>query len=133
MRIAICGSVAFAKDMLDTKQKLEEMCHTVKVPMNLEKYVTGSVKVEDKWEKLEHDVIKAYYKVIKNSEAILVMNKDKNDIENYVGGNTLIEIAFAHVLDKKIYFLNPIPQMSYTGEIEFMSPVILDGDLTRIL
>jgi len=44
----------------------------------------------------------------------------------------LIEIAFAHVLDKKIYLLNPVPNISYSDEIEAMKPVILNGKLDNI-
>jgi predicted RNA-binding protein with PUA domain len=61
------------------------------------------------------------------------VNITKNGIKNYVGGNALIEMAYAHVLDKKIYLLNPVPDMNYKDEIEAMSPTILNGDLSKIL
>jgi hypothetical protein len=38
-------------------------------------------------------------------------------------------MAFACVLNKPIYLLNPIPDISYTVEIEAMEPVILNGEL----
>lgn len=41
-------------------------------------------------------------------------------------------MGFAHVLGKKIYLLNPIPEMEYTSEILFMEPAVLNGDLERI-
>lgn len=34
------------------------------------------------------------------SDAILVLNYDKKGIKNYIGGNTLMEMGFAHVHDK---------------------------------
>src|SRR3990167_8032038 len=95
MKITICGSMAFAKDMLEIKQKLEEQNHIVIVPANTDKYANGTIDVENKWEKIELDVIRAYFEEIKKTDAILVINKDKNNIKNYVGGNSLIEIAFA--------------------------------------
>ncbi len=67
-----------------------------------------------------------------SSDAILVLNFDKKGIKNYVGGNTLMEIAFAHVNNKKIYLLNPVPDLSYNDEILAMYDVILNGDLTKI-
>ena len=73
-----------------------------------------------------------YFEEIKKTDAILVINKDKNNIKNYIGGNSLIEIAFAHVLNKKVFLLNPVPQMDYSDEIEAMKPVILNGDLSKI-
>jgi len=132
MKITICGSMAFAKEMLEIKQKLEKQNHVVIVPANTEKYANGIIDVENKWEKIEFDVICAYFEDIKKTDAILVINKDKNNIKNYIGGNSLIEIAFAHVLNKKVFLLNPVPQMDYSDEIEAMKPVILNGDLSKI-
>ncbi len=63
---------------------------------------------------------------------MLVLNYNKNNIPNYIGGNTFIEMAFACVLNKPIYLLNPIPDISYTSEIEAMQPIILNGDLKMV-
>ena len=41
-------------------------------------------------------------------------------------------MAFAHVLGKKIYLCNPIPEMSYTDEIVALQPVIIDGDTDKL-
>lgn len=132
MYITICGSVSFAKEMIEIKENLEQRGDIVVVPANIENYASGTMDIENKWEKMELDVIRAYYEKIKNSDAILVLNYDKNNISNYVGGNSLIEIAFAHVLNKKIFLLNPIPQMSYSDEIEAMKPIIINRDLDKI-
>ena len=132
MKITICGSLAFAKEMLKIKQKLEKQNHIVVVPPNIDKYADGKIDLENKWEKIKFDVIRNYFKEIKKTDAILVINKDKNKIKNYVGGNSLIEIAFAHVLNKKVYLLNPIPKINYSDEIEVMKPIITNGDLTKI-
>jgi hypothetical protein len=134
MKITICGSLSFAKNMLEIKSELEKMPHEVVVPKNIDKYASGELNSsENKWEKLELDVIKNYFEEIKKTDAILVFNKTKNEIENYVGGNSLIEMAFAHVLNKKIFLLNQIPKMLYSDEIEAMGPKILDGDLSKIV
>jgi len=83
--------------------------------------------------KRKHGFIKWWYNCIINSDAILVLNFTKNNIENYVGGNTLMEIGFAHVHDKKIFLLNPVPEeVSYTDEIKAMVDVVLEGDLRKI-
>lgn len=58
---------------------------------------------------------------------------DKNGIKNYIEGNTLMEIGFAHVLDQKIYLLNPIPYIPhYKTEIEAVKPIILNGDISKV-
>ena len=124
--------MAFAKEMIEAKKDLEKKNHFVVIPVNTEKYADGTIGIENKLEKIELDVIRSYFEEIKKNDAVLVINKDKNNIKNYVGGNSLIEIAFAHVLNKKIFLLNPVPQMSYSDEIEAMNPVILNGDLSKI-
>ena len=78
------------------------------------------------------DLIKRHYNLVKEADAILVLNEEKKGIKNYIGGNTFLEIGFAHILDKKIYLLNPIPEIAYSDEIKAVSPIILYGDLTKI-
>lgn len=132
MKIAICGSMAFAKEMLDIKNALEKSGHFVTVPTNTDLYARKEIKVEDKWKKIKLDVIKKYFEKIKENDAVLIINKDKNGIKNYVGGNSLIEIAFAHVLDKKIFLLNEVPEMNYKDEILAMKPIIIHTDINKI-
>jgi hypothetical protein len=61
------------------------------------------------------------------------VNITKKDIENYVGANTFLEIGFAHYIEKKIYFLNPIPNQLYIiDELQTIEPIILNGDLGKL-
>ena len=41
-------------------------------------------------------------------------------------------MGFAHVLNKKIFLFNDIPDMFYKDEIKAMNPIIIDRDLTKI-
>lgn len=132
MKIVFCGSMAFAAKMLELKNRIEDLGHQVVLPANIGLHATGKMVMENKEEKIVHDLIRRHYREIKENDAILIINLDKNDIINYIGGNSLIEMAFAYVLDKKIFLLNPIPVIGYADEIEAMKPVILNGDLTRI-
>ena len=132
MIIAICSSMAFAKEMIRAKNELEALGHKVIIQHDVEMYASGLVLEEDKWRKIEIDPFKVYFEEIKKADAILVVNITKKQIENYIGGNTLIEMAFAHILDKKIFLLNPTPNLSYADEIEAMKPIVLDGNLNNI-
>ena len=132
MKVAICSSMAFAKEMIRIKNELKSKGHEVIIQEDVEMHAEGKIKEEDKWRKLQIDPIKTYYNEIKKADAIIVINMDKNNIKNYIGGNVLIEMAFAYVLNKKIFLLNPVPKLSYTDEIEAMEPVILKGDLDKI-
>ena len=70
---------------------------------------------------------------MQGGDAVLVLNFDKNGIRNYIKGNTLMEIGFAHVLNQQIFLLNPIPDIPYyKTEIEAMRPIIVNGDITNI-
>jgi len=62
----------------------------------------------------------------------LKLSLDSLIVQNYIGGNTFLEMAFAHILDKPIYLQNPIPEILYKDEIIAMQPIILNGDLSRI-
>lgn len=61
------------------------------------------------------------------------MNLDKHGVRNYIGGNTLMEIGFAHVLNQKIFLYNPIPEIPYyKSEIEAVRPIVINGDYSLI-
>lgn len=122
-----------AKEMVELKRQLEILGWEVEVPQDVERYVDNHVAVESKWTKIEGDLIRNYYKKIQTADAVLVANYQKGDIPNYIGGNSLMELAFGHVLDKAVYLMNPIPEgLPYTDEIAAMQPIILNGDLTNI-
>ncbi len=70
---------------------------------------------------------------MQGGDAVLVANYEKYGISGYIGGNTLMELGFAHVLNQRIYLLNPIPEISYyKSEIEAVRPVILNNNLDLI-
>lgn len=136
MKITICSSMFFAKEMIQIESELKDKGHEIILPKNTELYANESLSQESREEstenKIKHNLIKEYFKKIEASDAILIINHEKNNIKNYIGGNSLIEMAFAHILDKKLFLLNPIPDLKYADEIKAMSPVILNGDLNKI-
>lgn len=139
MKITICGSGAFKKEMVEYKQKLLELGHEIIVHPDYEAFVRGEkqalwnkIQNEHATAKKENGYIKWYYDAIVSSDAILVLNFDKKGIANYIGGNTLMEIGFAHVNGKKIFLLNEVPKVSYADEILAMYDVILKNDLAKI-
>lgn len=136
MKIAICASMVFAEKMVQVKRQLEEIGHTVFISQFAEGYLGKAEKEKEELavhDKNENDAIRKFWEIIKKSDAILVLNYDRKGIKNYIGGNTLMEIGFAHVLNKKIFLMNPIPDIDYyRSEIEAVSPVIIDNNLNKI-
>lgn len=141
MKITICGSIAFYDDMLKAKKELESNGHEVDLPpievkdkdgkmIPVKKYyeLRKNAKESDKWIwERKGEAMKWHFDKVEWSDAILVLNQDKNNIKGYVGANTLMEMGLALWLGKKIYLMNNIPEMSYTEEIRGMRPIILDG------
>lgn len=81
---------------------------------------------------LKRGFIDEHFAKIDTSDAILVINHAKNGIDYYIGGNTLIEIAYAYAQGLEVFLLNPVPDVSYGDEIRGMHPIILDGRLEAI-
>jgi hypothetical protein len=142
MELTICGSLVFVNEMNDIQIELENLGHTVTVPLGVDLVNTRGVTLEE-FVKLkdegkhhtltiQHDAIRTHYKKIVSSDAILVTNWEKRGVENYIGGNTFLEMGFAHVNDKEIFILNGIPEMPYTDEIHAMQPMVLHGRLDSI-
>jgi len=141
MKITICGSIKFADKLVDIYHQLEEMGHEPAMHKNMFKVADGTapeIKEMEKGKehykiKRKYGYIKWWYDSIKKSEAVLICNFDKNGIKNYIGGNTLIEIGFAHVNNKKVFLLNNLPEtLPYLDEIKAMSDISLNGDLNKI-
>ncbi len=128
--------MAFAKQMIELKQRLELAGHRVFVSDFIRDFLGVSEEEKERKNRrnvIQKDAIREFWKKIKKSDAILVLNYDRHGISHYIGGNTLMEIGFAHVLEKRIYLLHAIPDIRfYRAEIEGIKPVILDGDLSKI-
>ena len=125
-----------AEQILQVKSELEKMGHQVFFPSVSEEYKDKSekeIKKIEQGDKIKNNAIRKYWENIKASNAILVLNYDKKGIKNYIGGSTFMEISFAYILDKKIFLLNPIPEIEYyKSEIEAVGPIIINGDFSRI-
>ena len=133
MKITICGSMVYFRRLKEVEKDLIESGHHVFMPVDFGVDYT-TISHEDCGQlKKEKNAIKKHFEKIKRSEAVLVCNFDKNGIDNYIGGNSFLEMGFAYILGKKIFLLHPIPKMPYESEIIGMEPIILDGDLNKII
>lgn len=153
MKITICGSIGFYREMEEARDKLIALGYEVKIPeldqetppeFGGDKKVYFGKYIEDNggtdafpaghiiWNYKE-GAIRDHYNKIDWGDAILVINHDKRGITGYIGGNTLIEIGVAFYLKKKIYILNPVSSdLSYKQEILGMKPKLLNGNLSLL-
>lgn len=146
MKITICGSIAFFHEMPVIKTKLEQLGHQVKLPpfevkdengvmIPVKEYYTRR-KAETRdtswiWDRKE-EAMRLHFNKIEWCDAVLIVNYDKNSIQNYIGANTLLEMGLAFHLHKKIFLLNTIPEMNYKEEVLGMKPIIIYEDLKKI-
>lgn len=135
----ISGSMAFAKEMIDTQKKLEAMGHEVGLPFETEIHLDKPEFVDDLSGNLQYcidnDVIRKSFDFIASADAIVVLNHPRKGVDGYIGTSTLMEIAIAYYLHKKIYLLNSVPHFDsvrWAHEIAIMQPTIINGDLSLI-
>lgn len=136
MKIGVVGSMHAAKEMLWACQELQKRGHQTFISGNAEEFLgktTEEVKALQRECQLERDAIREFWRKMQNTDAILVINIEKHGIPHYIGGNTLMEIGFAHVLGQKIFLWNPIPDIPYyRAEIEAARPVIVHQDISKV-
>jgi len=141
MRIYVLGSTTFVEEMVQSVDKLKAAGHDGWIHPHYIDYVKNKdnsdlqriKQGEELKVKMENDYIRQHYSHILESDAIFVVNLEKNGIKNYIGGNVLMELGQAYVNSKKIFLLNPIPELPYTDEIIAVKPIIIDGDFDKIL
>lgn len=126
MHIVISGSMQHAKHMTKVAAELTACGHAVQLPTIREGEKAGVSTAQ------KRKLIDEHFAKLDKAEALLVVNEDKNGIANYVGGNTLVEIAYAYSRGLDIFLLNPVPELSYADEIQGMYPIVLDGDISKV-
>jgi hypothetical protein len=146
MKITICGSMTFVEEMVAAKRELEANGNEVDMPPTQVTNSAGEVvdvrtfkaqrekaAANDKrtW-KCKGELIALHFGKIEWSDAILVLNHNKHGVANYIGANSLMEMALAFHLGKPIYLLNPVPDLAYREEILGMQPTVLGGNLGTI-
>ncbi len=139
MKIMICGSMSFANEMVEAKKKLEELGHSVLLPCDTDVHLEDSKFIDDLDKDythcVENQIMETCFNLVAESDAILVLNHAKNNVEGYIGTCTLMEIGLAQHLRKKIFILNELPdykEYRWAHEVRIMQPKILNGDLEKI-
>ena len=118
--IILCGSMKFKDKFYEIKDILENNGFNVLLP---EECLKGINKREAS---LAH-----FNRIISNEGYILIINEEKNGIKNYIGPNSLCEIAFSFYHNKRIYLLNDIYE-PYKDELEAWGVIPLNGNLLII-
>lgn len=141
--ITICASSSFYKDVINIQSTLQKAGLVVFIPAtakkmkesgdyNVDNYKTWFGNASDYSKKAM--LISDHFDEIEKGDITLVLNYEKHGIQNYIGGNVLMEMAIAFYLKKPIYILNDVPAESpFLEEILGMQPITLHGDLQPLI
>ena len=132
MKITLCGSMVHIEAMIQASQQLKALGYETEIPNPREGETDYTELPEKERQRLKDSLMREHLNKISNSDAVLIYNEDKKGIEGYVGGNTLMEMAFAFAQKLEIFLLKTPTGVGYTDEIIGMQPIILDGSIAKI-
>ena len=135
MKILIICSKRFYERIPNIKKVLENNGHIVYLP-NCYDAPDTEAKMwnlgKEKHQEFKAKMYKQSEETISKVDAVLVLNFDKDDNKNYIGGATFLEMYDAFRLNKKIYLYNDIPEGMLYDEIEGFNPIIINGSSEKI-
>ena len=133
MKVFLICSKAFYGKLLYFRSNLERLGHQVFMPNCWDHPETeDTYRGTDGHREWKAKMIRHSEEIINGVDAVLVLNYDKNGQKNYIGGATFLEIYDAFRLNKKIYFVNDIPEGMLKDELIGFGPVVIGEDLTKI-
>jgi hypothetical protein len=139
--ITICSSSSFYKQAVELQEELAARGFEVLVPTMAEE-----MKAKNNFERQNYqpwltdptaygvkaDLIHKHFDKVAKADAILVLNGEKHGMNNYIGGNVLMEMGLAFHLGLPIVIFYDVPEESkFMEEIRGMLPVLLKGDITK--
>lgn len=130
-KIVICGSMLFYDEMIKCQKHLKELGIESIIPKEENDMV--SQYNHEQFIDFKRKVSNAYLKKIreKSTMGVLVYNAEKRGMPNYIGANTLVELAMAFMWNRKIFLLNDI----YTplkDELQAWGCICLKGEIDKI-
>jgi len=127
-KIVICGSMTFYDEMEELQHELLRKGIDCIIPAQENHLIDGFT--EDQMNEFKKKVSNSYLAKIrnKNTEAILVYNQKKRGIDNYIGPNTLVEIAMAFTWYRKIYLYFDLYE-PFIDELKAWDVIPLNGNL----
>ncbi len=131
MKITICGSMYHIDAMVRAEATLSQLGYEIATPNRSENH-DHTTRADKERVARKGFLIKDHFDKITSSEAVLIFNEEKNGVPGYIGGNTLMEMAFAYAQGIEIFMWRSAPDLSYKDEVMAMEPIILDGDITAI-
>ena len=121
----------FFDEMLECQKQLEKMGIEAIIPKEEDEIVKSYD--EKQFIEFKKRVSRTYLKKIrdKDTAGVLIYNAEKRGIANYIGANTLVELAMAFSWNRKIYLFNDIYD-SLKDELQAWDCICLKGKLEKL-
>jgi len=132
MKVTLCGSMHHIEGMKEAEKILTAAGYEVEIPNPREGEIDYHSLPDEEKGKFKSQLIQEHLDKINDSDAVFIYNETKKGIDGYVGGNTLMEMAFAFSQGIEIFLLRPAPDLSYNDEIVGMQPIVVNGDVMAI-
>jgi hypothetical protein len=135
VKIFIICSKAFYGKIPPIKAKLESAGHQVILPNSYDNPDTEKeawALVDEQHQVFKKQMFRKSKKVASSVDAVLVLNFEKNGVNNYIGGATFLELYEAFMSDKKIFLWNNIPEGILFDEIHGFAPTTINGDIKLV-
>ena len=136
MKIMICGSMSFAKEIRELQNQLTILGHDVSVPCDTDLHIENPGFIDeldtDREHLIENNIMKKCFDILTDSEAVIFLNLPKNGIDGYIGTSSLMEMGLAYYLGKKIYLMysHPNPrEHRWAHEVASFRPSVLNGSI----
>jgi hypothetical protein len=140
--IVLCSSAAFYEHVGKLADELTVMGWKAIIPQTARKMkASGNYDVDavKTWYKdpshfnRKTALMRDHFNEVAGSDAILVVNDEKQGVPGYIGPNALMEMGIAFHLNKPIYVLNPVAEGNPVyEEVMGMGSTILNGALNNI-
>lgn len=132
-KICLCSSLSFPDEVNKIAQQLTELGYEVLLPNGIVNRLIEQDNFDPVRAKIDTDSTHAHVDKIRQADAVLICNFDKNDIKNYIGANSFAEMFCAAYFNKPIYTLNHLPNQPYIhDELMSFGATVLNGDLSKI-
>ena len=120
-QIVLCSSKKFATKTFEIAKTLKELGFNPIIPQGFLEEMEKNSASRLHFSKIIDD----------RTDCLLIINENKNGVDNYIEANVFAEIAFGFYYNKPIYLLNDI-YPPYEEELIGWNTIPLKGDLTKI-
>lgn len=136
--IFLCASMDFYEELVRVEAELHKLGWTVSIPQSAKvmkesndydvSHFKGVIPFTDR-----SKLIKKNFDEIRECDAILVINNEKNGMAAYIGPNVLMEIGLAFYFNKRIFIWNRVPESAqFIEELTCFGVEYVDRNLEKI-